>query len=80
MNYVHEITKVQHNSGEWRNGKGFLKCRLPDKLFGSLQKSFKKFLPDEPGWGRGEFGDEDLRILYTLAPRLQGTRNRKRKM
>lgn len=80
MNYIHEITKVQHNSGEWKSGKGRLVCQLPDLLFHSLKRSFAKFLPDEPGWGVGDCGDDDLRILYNLAPKLQGTRKRRRRM
>jgi len=78
MEYIHEITKVQHNSGEWRNKKGYLKIQLPSVLMLSLMRAFRKHLPDEPGFLEGEMGDEDIRILYTLAPKLQGSRKRKR--
>ena len=77
MTYIHEITKVQHNSGEWKSGKGFVKLQLPGPLFHSLNRSFNQFLPDEPGFAQGEFGDEDIKILYILAPNLKGSRKKK---
>jgi hypothetical protein len=71
--YIHEITKVQHK--KWRKSKAAeLKLTLPTALMGSMQKAFNKFLPDQPGFMRPNDpqGDEDLKMLYRLAPKLQG--------
>ena len=79
MEFIHEITKVQHNGGEWKSGKAKLKLQLPANLFHSLNRSFSQFLPDEPGFAIGDMGDEDIRILYSIAPKLRGSTKRKRK-
>lgn len=68
INFLHEITKVEHSSGKWRTGKGELKVRLPQELFTLLRQAFNRFLPDEPMFG---FDDSDIRLLYEVCPQLK---------
>lgn len=71
INYLTEVTKVEHNNGAWRSGQGMCSLRLPADLFHSLRIAFEKFLPDEPAFGRD---DSDIQLLYEIAPKLMGNR------
>ncbi len=65
VRYLQEITKVQKRT--WRTGRGELKIQLPQDLFLTLRRIFKKVMPGEP-----LFGDIDLDIdlLTEIAPKL----------
>lgn len=81
MHFLTEITKVEHNSGAWRSGEGYVKLRIPTDLLLYCRAAFNRVLPDQPGFCQhGDMGDDDIRLLYEIAPKLMGARKRKRKM
>lgn len=65
--FLTEITKVEHNGGKWRNGKGHVSLRLPRELFASLRSVFREHAPDMEAFGTD---DTDIRILYEEFPKL----------
>lgn len=65
VEYLQEITKVQKR--EWRTGRGELKLQLPQDLFLTLRRIFKKVMPDEPRFGDI---DSDIDLLTQVAPKL----------
>lgn len=67
MRYLDEITKVEHREGMSSGGNFHCTVRLPADLFTTLKKAFYMYYPDEPMFGQE---DDDLRLLYEVAPKL----------
>ena len=68
IDYLQEITKVQ--TRKWKDGRGELKCQLPQDLFLTLRTIFTRELPDEPRFGDLE---SDMDLLTQVAPALMPT-------
>ena len=75
--YLNEITKVEHSGGKWRTGRGEVKVRFPQDLWGTMRIAFRQAMPDEPAFGED---DIDIQYVYEEFPKLLPNPNRSRRI
>lgn len=67
INFLHEITKVQHNNGAWEKANVKCEYRIPAPLHATLQNAFRLQLPDELPWAAK---NSDFDLLFEVVPAL----------
>lgn len=75
--FLQNITKVEHNGGQWRHANALCKVRMPQDLFLYLRGAFDMGMPFEPSFGDD---DSDIYVLYTEFPMLMPDPNRARRI